>query len=392
MIMKVSQEVNMQQPTVIVIGSNHHNTLGLIRSLGEKNLIVDVILEPSNLQFCNLRFSKYINKIHYLNNLNEIEDKLNYYRRKSCNNIVLCGSDQAVAYFDAHYDELKDNFIFFNAGEKGRINFLLNKSNTFPIAEKYGFNIIKTWIIIDKDRLPNDITYPCFIKGNNSIHSSKSDISVCQNEAELKESLHNGAEYLVQEYIIKEHELDIIGFAFNNGNKVIIPGAVRKIRDYTESQSNYIRLDNIKLYPEFKHMDIEGFIRELGYEGIFSIEVIYNKGKYYFLEINLRNDGACWIYTAAGINFPYLWFLYANNRLEKCELENIKIKKSLYLMQLDDLRNIFKNRVTFLQWVKDFFKTRCFFVLNRKDIKPFIYQCYIPVRQLLKKLSKKYSV
>lgn len=56
---------------VFVIGANHLNTLGLIRSLGEGGYSVVLLLEHCNLRFCYLRFSRYIQKMYLLNSLEE---------------------------------------------------------------------------------------------------------------------------------------------------------------------------------------------------------------------------------------------------------------------------------------------------------------------------------
>ena len=64
---------------VIIFGNNHHNTIGLVRSLGEKGIKPILMLEPCDLRFCCVRFSKYIEKIHYLK---IVEDVLNVLRSK----------------------------------------------------------------------------------------------------------------------------------------------------------------------------------------------------------------------------------------------------------------------------------------------------------------------
>ena len=59
--------------------------------------------------------------------------------------VILCASDASVCILDDHYDELKDKFLFFNAENQGRINYFMNKLNTFPLAEECGIKTIKSW-------------------------------------------------------------------------------------------------------------------------------------------------------------------------------------------------------------------------------------------------------
>lgn len=375
---------------IIIIGGNHHNTLGLIRSVGELGLPVIVLLEPCDLHFCNLRFSKYITRLHLLNSTNEAINILQKdYWTDNEKGIIICGSDTSISLLDANYDKLKNHFFIFNAkGQQNRINYYLNKIHTFPLAQESGLSIIKTWHIYNSNEIPNDITYPCIIKGNNSTISSKEDMFICNNIEELKGCLKDGTEYLIQEYINKEFELDAVGFAYNKGSNIYMPCVIRKIRDELNNQSYYTRLDDIKEYPQLNTDSIKRFIQGIGYEGIFSIEFLYKDNKFYFLEINMRNDGTGYIYTSAGVNYPLLWILYCTNNLTSSILNSIKIKTPFYSMQITDISNVIKKKVSFWEWVKQAYKTDTYFVFNKHDIVPFLYQIYIPIRQLVKKLYK----
>lgn len=369
---------------IIVIGGNHHNTLGLIRSVGEKGLPVYVFLVDSgDLSTCNLRFSKYIKQLYQLNDDTEILKLLRTdFWYEDNNPIILCASDSSVCLLDAHYDELKEKFHFFNAGEQGRISYFMNKTNMFSIADECGLQTIKTWHINQGEHVPNDIVYPCFCKANNSAIDGKNGLGVCYDESELKNRLNIGSSFLVQEYIEKDYEIDIVGFSYNHGEDVLIDGICRKIRDYTDRQSQYDVLEDISKYPNVNYEAIKRLVRKIGYEGIFSVEFICHNGVYYFLEINLRNDGTGWLYTSSGANYPYMWYLYCKNQ----NIPKIKIKKPLYIMQMSDFSDVIHNKITLLHWLKDFSRTRAFFVLNLHDPKPFMFMMWYFLKLALRKL------
>ena len=100
---------------VFVIGSNHLNTLGLIRSLGEGGYSVIVLLEQCDLRFCYLRFSKYIQKMYLLSSLEESLQILKKENLKSdSKSIILSGSDSSICFLDSHYEELREKFHIFN--------------------------------------------------------------------------------------------------------------------------------------------------------------------------------------------------------------------------------------------------------------------------------------
>jgi len=375
---------------VIIFGNNLQNTLGLIRSVGMKGYEVILLLEPIKKSDCYVRHSKYISKIHYLKSAQEgIDVLLGEYGNESEKPVILCGSDPTICILDSHYEQLKNKFHIFNAGEQGKINWYLDKINTFPIAEECGLFVIKTWYVTDIHNLPDDITFPCLTKGNNSTGSTKADMFICNSREELISCLREGVEYLIQEYIQKEYELDIVGLSYNHGKNVFVPAVCRKIRDDIHRQSVYIRLDDIREYANFDTNIIDRFLEKIGYEGIFSIEVIFSKGKYYFLEINMRNDGCGWLYTAGGINYPYLWIKYCEGKLTQDILDNTKLTNHLYLMHEDDTYNMLEGNVKFLQWLKDFHRAKAFFIANSKDPMPFIVSTLIHARQFGKMILRK---
>lgn len=371
---------------VIVFGVNLQNTLGLIRSMGEVGYPVYLLLEPCDKSYLYVNHSKYIVKTHFLSSTEDALEILkdNYWDEKE-KPVIYCGSDTSIRFLDANYNILSKNFILWNAlNEQGRINYYLDKINTFPIAERVGFSVIKTWLINDRDHIPNDIIYPCLTKGNNSTESTKNDIHICYNREELISCLRNDVEYLVQEYIEKEYELNVVGFSYNHGKNVYTPAVVRKIRDKVGRQSVYIKLEDIKNYSNLNPLMIQQFVESIGYEGIFSIELLFKNNRYYFLEINMRNDACGYLYTSAGINYPKLWYDYSTGVYNLNT--DIKFKSPYYLMQEDDVYNLIEGKVSFLTFIKDLKRTNAFFKLNLNDPMPFIISTLIHIRQACKKI------
>lgn len=381
----------MIQNKVIVYGGNLCNTLGLIRSLGERGINVILMLEPCEKSHRFVDYSKYITKVHYLDTSEQVIDVLKAeYWHEEHKPIILCGGDKSVCVLDLYYDELKDHVFMFNTGEQGRINYFMDKINTFPLAEQSGFSIIRTWTIANVSNLPQDITFPCIIKGNNSTHCSKGDMVICQNYDELKENLHEGIEYLIQEYIEKDYELDIVGISYNHGKNVYAPAAVRKIRESLTRQSDYICLEEIKKYESLYGFSINSLLASIGYEGLFSIEIMCKDDKAYFLEINLRNDGTCYLYTAAGCNYPYLWVKYCSGKFnDETDLIEEKPYTPFTLMSEGDFANLLEGKVKKLVWVRQALTADAHFIFNKKDLKPFLRLWFVHFRQMCKKIFRK---
>lgn len=373
---------------IIIWGANLQYTYGLMRAFGECGIKVTVLLDPCDKKFCYLRFSKYIEKIHYLNTVDDgLKILYNEYWNEKEKPIILCSSDVSICMLDANYNTLKDHFYIFNSNnEQGRISYLMDKTVTFPIAEKCGFNVIKTWEVSDPNEVPDDITFPCITKGRNSSTSTKKAIHVCYNRKELLNSLKSGIDYLVQEYIEKDYELCLVGFSYNHGENVINYGVVKKIRDGLQRQSTYIRIDDIKKYPLNLKESVKSFLAEIKYDGLFGIDLIQKNGKYYFLEINLRNDGTTFLSTSAGANYPMCWAKYCIGSLTQDYINSIQFHTPHFLMQMDDLYNIFDGKVKICNWIKEALSTQAHYVMNKKDYKPFLYQCYMRSKQLIKKI------
>ncbi len=382
----------MAEPKAIIFGNGMQGGMGLVRALGKKGLPVYFIMEPCKAKISGIALSRYIKKINYLEKLEDAIAVLKKeYAEEGVKHIVYCSSDAAIALLDQHYEELKAYFVIFNAQSKqGRICHFLDKVNTFEIACRCGLTLIPTWEITADSPLPENMTYPCLVKAENSVKSNnKGDMHVCSSKDELKGCLRTGINYLLQEYIQKDYEVNIIGFSSNHGEQVFIPGVIRKLRESLRRMGEFMRLDDLCDYSYINFDGIKKLVKEIGYEGLFSVEFLCKGETYYFLEINLRNDACGYMYTAAGANYPYLWYLYGTEKLTQKDIDAIQLKTPFYVMHENDMYNIVEGKVSLWQWLKDFHRTNAFFTMNGRDPLPFIWSCLIHARQLCKKIFRK---
>ena len=364
---------------IVVIGGSNPNTLGLLRSLGYSGYSVELLLTRPNLKGASIRFSRYAGKIHCLPAGKSIVQMLKEtYANESTPPILLHGSDSIAGQLDDAYEELNGLFRFFNAS--GRSRFFLDKSNTFPLAKASGLDIIKTWRMKDIDAIPSDVEYPVLLKGNNSLDFNKGDIVICRDEDELKRRFVRGRDLLIQEYIENGCELDLAGISINHGRKVMCPVVVRKLRNSLQSTADYVKIEPVEDYPMVDVSVVSDFLKRIGYEGLFSLDLISRGRKCYFLEINLRHGANGCLYTAAKVNFPAMWVKY-------CSGEDVVLtspRTPQYLMDFNDFRNI-GTKVGFWRWLWQCANADVHFVANWKDPLPALYEFSAKIIRTIKR-------
>lgn len=377
---------------IIVVGSEHHNTLGVLRSFGEIGIRPDLIITKEPKPF--VIHCRYINTVYRISCETEIvEILLTHFGGETLPPIVVCCNDKSSAIIDENYDKLSDLFILPNArGLQGEIKRLMSKTVQYQLAKQVGIIAPKTWTIKGNQPIPQDIVYPCIVKTDASVDGSKSDIKVCHTFEELRDNTSREVEYLVQEYIDKDYELNVVACSCHKGQDVVVPGVIHKIREYPirKGSSSFSVLEPCSSYPNLPVDKIKQILALIEYDGLFSIEFVCKGDKCYFLEINLRNDGNGYVPTSAGVNLPYIW---SYSRVYS-KIPTYKSQTPHYFMaDMRDIFHVIKNRtLTFREWYKDLKRTNCFLLYNRRDKKPFYvflwYWCVDVLRLLPRKICK----
>lgn len=357
---------------VVLCGYNSFNAYGMLRSLGEAGISPTLIINRCAYPFlAKSRYAK--NGVFYFDNPQELPGLIRkHIRTAKAKPIVICCDDPLQSVMDCNYDDFKDEYLLSNCnGKQGEITRLMDKDVQMDIASRCGVIVPKTWKIKKSGSIPSDMIYPCIAKPELSINGSKAEIKVCQNQEELMQVISN-RNYLVQEYIDKDYEAIIWGSSLSN-RSYYVPGISTKIRQYPDRQGvtsyGVMQPFNDKTVIDLKA--INEFLHHIHYTGMFSIEFAIKGNIGYLLEINLRNDGLQYFSTAAGANLPYI---YINSLLGR-EFVEPTITTPLYFMgEITDFKQIFRKKVSTLGWLGDLFRTKCFFIFNWRDPKPFVYQ------------------
>ena len=186
---------------VIVIGSDHVNTLGVIRCFGENGILPYAIIK-SDTDFAATAKSKYIKKSYICKSYDNVLNLLNSEFKDESNKAVIIPVD----------DKLKSKFILHNINDKqSEIVKYMDKYNQFLLAKKYKLKTAYSKIIdLYSDDIEFDI-FPCIIKPLASFNGKKDDITICNDKCEFENALvsfkdKNYKKLLVQEVIDFDYE------------------------------------------------------------------------------------------------------------------------------------------------------------------------------------------
>lgn len=363
---------------IFIFGGDHHNTIGVVRCIAQANPTIEIdVIVRTNTSKCLTKTCKYITRIYPVASQKEGLDIL----LKNCSSkekhMLICCSDGAAEIVDSHLDELQQFYYLQNAkNEKGRIVYFMDKEHITELAEKCGFTVPISYVMNTNEQVSAEIIYPCLTKPLVSIGGHKSDIITCSDKDSLIKALHSikagGCESVqIQQYIEKEYELSIVGCSLKGGEQLILPGIIRKIREYPvkRGSSSFAVMLPWTMY-EFDLKPVYKIMHELCYTGLFSIEFLHCNGKDYFLEVNLRNDGNGAVSSADGVNLPNILL---NSFLDKnIKGEKTVIDKPIYFMRDEfDLVHVLEHRLSLSDWIKDLKRTTFFLLYDKKDKGPF---------------------
>ncbi|MCH1940711.1 hypothetical protein [Holdemania massiliensis] len=362
---------------VVVIGGLHHNTLGVVRSLGEAKIhseSITLILSGAKIDEDNMICkSKYLKKspVFIVPNDSAIIPVLESLAEDQKKRIVICCSDGSAEVVMRNYDKLKTDY--FTPSCSLDIGNLMDKQYQNKIAVASGFSVPVS-DVIDKHDVDIWNIYPCITKPVKSVMGGgKADIHISDSKEDLFNALnYTKTQYVqIQQFIKKKMEFQLIGCSLNGGEEIIIPGFTKIIRQPDNTNTGYLKYSPISEL-KYNRMAVNTFIKTIGYSGLFSLEFIRDEhGQDFFLEINMRNDGNAYCVKSAGVNLPYVWcYSQAYGEIPKTKTS---FKKSIYFMpEFFDIKRGIKE-VGVFKWIAQFFLSKSHAVFNWKDMKPFLF-------------------
>lgn len=368
--------MSINEHLFIILASYSSNTLGQIRSLGEKGIRPIAVL--SSISTFRIDKSKYISKLYCVNSFNEGLDLIiKKFENKEKKPFIYTDCDEVMGILDKRYQELKDGFYIWNAGQSGRLAHFMEKSVQFDLAKECGMNVPKTEIV-KVGKTPQVLNYPIFTKATDSYTNIwwKANTYICYNEKELRKaySKMDTERIILQEYIIKQDETPIEGISINGGKHIALFGQTRNYRMSDKSYGTYRYIEefkDVKLSSQIKE-----FIQKVGYTGAFEVEFIIDKnGTPYFLEVNFRISQPNYAFTIFGANIPYIYATSILNNKIATEQIHYNNKKPLNIMyEFEDFKSsVLTRKISLMKWLKDVKRCDVFLFYNKEDKMPFFY-------------------
>ena len=360
--------MRMERSKVIVIGGNHHNTLGVVRSLGYKEIRPHVVIVTNNKKpyVC---YSKYIERYQILSSAGEIVDYLLSIKDNTTKRVVISCADFVTAVLDSHQNELSA-YYYLPVG-KGNVELVMNKDTMSRIANECGISTPRN---LPLNEVTFDKSKKYILKPLKSIEGSKADIAIVKSKEELDDYLSSVHcdNIQIQEFVEKELEFQLIGCSLNAGETIIIPGSSIILRQPENTNTGFLKYVGFDQFEYNGINDCKKFIQTIGYSGLFSLEFLRGKdGKDYFMEINMRNDGNAICVTAAGVNLPYIWYCHCVGS-DDWEKEAARVvRETIVMPEFDDFVNVLKRKISLSKWIKDICRTDCFMEYDKTDREPF---------------------
>lgn len=365
----------------LIVGGSHHNTYGLVRCFGEAGMKVDCILYECRDSYVG--HSKYIDKLLYCDSADAAGAKIkSLVKGSEKKRVVISATDAVASLMDLHYDEFKENCFFFNAGKAGCLTYFMDKEVQTVAAAEAGLEIPKTKAFNKGEQLQFGI-FPCIIKPLASIDGGKR-IATCLNAYELHLHAPEFADVervLIQQFIEKDEEIVLLGVALNG--EISIPGYIIKYRDVmggtTYSSTAPISNIDAQLIKKAKKL-----IAAIRYEGLFGIELIKSGDKYYFVEVNLRNDATSYSLAVAGANLPLMYYKTCLGGLDLLE-QGQDVRKIYSMVEINDFRSVLHRKIGLFAWLRQRKDAECRYLYNREDPEPY----KLAKREFIDQMKKK---
>jgi len=302
----------------VVVGGDYQG-LGIVRSLGRRDIPVCIIDDESSIA----RFSRYATHSIGVPSLREetrtVDAVMEIGQRLNLKGWVLYPTrDETVAAFARYQPLLRESFRVPTPGWE-TMKWVWDKRNTYRLANELGIPTPKTWYPRNREDLEQIFTDPPFavkpaIK-EHFFYATKAKAWRANNRAELEELFLRAAaqvesgEVMIQDLIPGDGRQQFAYCAFFKEGEAIGSMVVRRTRQHPPEfgrASTFVETIELPLLEELSAR----FLRAINYYGLVEMEYKLDPrdGQYRLLDVNGRTWGYHTLGPGAGVDFPYMLF------------------------------------------------------------------------------------
>lgn len=335
------------RPCAVVAGRNYCNILAMSRALGKSGYNVEVLrifkTKPGRTRLLRRMkpdaFCRYVREYHECiadNDAGRIADWLVRHAAGNHGKLLLPSDDYSAWAVDETLDELRKFYVVPSIADKaGAISRLMDKNEQKKLAAAFNLPMLQSTVIKSEGghyEIPAGIVFPCFIKPNISMSSTKAKMRKCSDMDELAEVLNGYAasgdfEILAEEYADIKNEYSLLGVSTSDG--VAAPCLFRTVRGGHRERKGVALMGETISCEGLQPLIDEccSFIKSLDYTGLFDADFIETAdGKIYFIELNFRAGASMHAFTETGVNLPGM---FADNIIKGVEFkENCAVEET----------------------------------------------------------------
>lgn len=386
---------------VILIGGDHHNGLNLARIFGINGFKVFCCV-ISNDRSTLIQHSRYVQNVKVFREeslaYDYLENSISDFEHKP---VLIPYSDGAAMELDRRLNSFVGKYYVPSINEEqGAIVKMMDKNAQYLWAKENGIPMAFS-MVLDvcsfSEEMALDIPLPCIIKPIVSATGKKLDIVICNTNIEVKEALselkdkkyHN---VLVQEYLIKDYEIDVFGCICKNDPQILlVPTKTLRtwpLKTGTNSFSQILAddstINNCK--------SIISKLKDAGFYGLYDIELMVVNGTYYLNEINYRNSGDDYMALNQGFYYPVVWTKEVLGIVQEISLDHPQ-KETYAMTEFFDRNNIKQGILSRGDWKKDYRRTSDFALKFKGDMKPvfwfYSHRVFNKIKRMINKMLSK---
>ncbi len=361
------------------------NGLSFARSLGRRG-VPTILMENERLIGTYTRFGEFICLPPVDESPGEWINLLGFIRERITEPSVLFPtSDVHSLFVSIHADMLKKSFRFL-VPDIETITRILNKREQYGIASDTGIPIPETYFpetMEDVKSISKEISYPCILKPHTSHigrKKIKGKVLVAHTSDELISQYSRfstpGSEFMVQE-IIPGGDETLFGYlAMWDGDELNCAWLTKqKLR-----QSSPFGDGSLQITVNAKEVALlsRQLLREFRFRGFVGIEFRFDRRdqSYRLIEINPRTVSGNQLAISAGVDFPWIGYLYLTSG-DSSPLSISPFQPGVkYVNEELDLKSFLIHRkggkLTFRQWLKSLQGVKAWAIGAWDDPLPFI--------------------